>query len=231
MTRLADAARKVVSKAGSGQRKGLLRRRFARKAKPQRLSDLLSDLAADESRERIALSDLLDSLKVRAFGPLLLIFALPNIVPTPPGTSAVLGLPLIFLTFQMLTGGAPWFPAFLAHRSLARTDFARMAAVIVPRLARTERMLRPRLGFLSSKFAEQALGVLCLVLSVILTLPVPLGNMAPAFALALIGLGLFERDGLWVLAGVAAGIGALVLVHGVIWALVMTGLHVVTTYF
>jgi len=207
-----------------------LRRRLAAKPKPERLSEILTDLARDTSRERIALSDLLDQLNVRAFGPLLVIFSLPNVLPTPPGTSAVLGLPLIFLTFQMLIGGPPWFPRFIAQRSLARSDFARMAAVISPRLARAERMLKPRFAFLSSRPAEQALGFLALVLAIILTLPIPLGNIGPAFALALIGLGLFERDGLWVLAGVTAGLGALALVHGVIWAMLMAAMHVLENY-
>lgn len=207
-----------------------LRQRLARNPRPERLSELLTELSEDKSRERIALSDLLDRLRVRAFGPLLVIFSLPNVLPTPPGTSAVLGLPLIFLTFQMLVGGPPWFPAFLAKRSLARADFARLTAVLVPRLSRAERLLKPRLGFLSSKWAEQGLGLLALVLAIILTLPIPLGNIGPAFALALIGLGLFERDGVWVLAGVAAGLVALAVVHGVIWAMVMAAMHVLENW-
>ncbi|WP_444463129.1 exopolysaccharide biosynthesis protein [Rhodobacter capsulatus] len=207
-----------------------LRQRLARNPRPERLSELLTELSEDKSRERIALSDLLDRLRVRAFGPLLVIFSLPNVLPTPPGTSAVLGLPLIFLTFQMLVGGPPWFPAFVAKRSLARADFARLTAVLVPRLSRAERLLKPRLGFLSSKWAEQGLGLLALVLAIILTLPIPLGNIGPAFALALIGLGLFERDGVWVLAGVAAGLVALAVVHGVIWAMVMAAMHVLETW-
>ena len=207
-----------------------LRQRLARNPRPERLSELLTELSEDKSRERIALSDLLDRLRVRAFGPLLVIFSLPNVLPTPPGTSAVLGLPLIFLTFQMLVGGPPWFPAFVAKRSLARADFARLTAVLVPRLSRAERLLKPRLGFLSSKWAEQGLGLLALVLAIILTLPIPLGNIGPAFALALIGLGLFERDGVWVLAGVAAGLVALAVVHGVIWAMVMAAMHVLENW-
>ena len=207
-----------------------LRQRLARNPRPERLSELLTELSEDKSRERIALSDLLERLRVRAFGPLLVIFSLPNVLPTPPGTSAVLGLPLIFLTFQMLVGGPPWFPAFVAKRSLARADFARLTAVLVPRLSRAERLLKPRLGFLSSKWAEQGLGLLALVLAIILTLPIPLGNIGPAFALALIGLGLFERDGVWVLAGVAAGLVALAVVHGVIWAMVMAAMHVLETW-
>ena len=226
MSRMSGPAARARARAVAAR----LRERLARNPEPERLSALLTELAEDKSRDRIALSDLLDRLNVRAFGPLLVIFSLPNVLPTPPGTSAVLGLPLLFLTFQMLIGGPPWFPAFLAKRSLARADFARMAAVLVPRLARAERMLKPRFAFLSSRWAEQGLGFLALVLAIILTLPIPLGNVAPAFALALIGLGLFERDGLWVLAGVVAGLLALVLVHGVIWAMIAAAAHVLQNW-
>ena len=57
-----------------------------------------------------------------------------------------------------------------------------------------------------------------------------MGNIGPAFALALIGIGLFERDGLWVMAGVVAGLGALALVHGVIWAMIAAAAHVLHTW-
>ena len=226
MSRMSGPAARARARAVAAK----LRARLTRKPRPDRLSDLLTELAEDDRRDRIALSDLLERLSVRAFGPLLVIFSLPNVLPTPPGTSAVLGLPLLFLIFQMLIGGPPWFPAFIAKRSIARADFARLAAVIVPRLTRAERMLRPRLAFLSSRWAEQGLGLLALVLAIILTLPIPLGNIAPAFALTLIGIGLFERDGLWVLAGVTVGLGALVLVHGVIWAMIAAAAHVLQTW-
>ncbi|PYF08114.1 hypothetical protein C8J30_11451 [Rhodobacter viridis] len=226
MSRMSGPAARARARAVAAK----LRARLSRKPRPERLSDLLTELAEDQSRDRIALSDLLTRLSVRAFGPLLVIFSLPNVLPTPPGTSAVLGLPLIFLTFQMLIGGPPWFPAFIAKRSIARADFARLAAFVVPRLTRAEKMLKPRLGFLSSRWAEQALGALALVLAIILTLPIPLGNIGPAFALALIGIGLFERDGLWVMAGVTAGLGALALVHGVIWAMIAAAAHVLQTW-
>src|SRR5690554_8128838 len=88
----------------------------------RKLSGLLLDIVQDETRTRISVADLLAALQVRAFGALLLIFALPNVIPTPPGTSAILGLPLLFLTAQMMLGQAPWLPRFIADRSMARGD-------------------------------------------------------------------------------------------------------------
>ena len=47
-----------------------------------RLSEILSGLAADERRSRISVADIFQAMGDRAFGALILIFALPNIVPT-----------------------------------------------------------------------------------------------------------------------------------------------------
>ena len=81
-----------------------------------RLSDVLTAIASDETRERIAIGDLLAAMQERAFGPLMLVFALPNVLPTPPGTSTVLGAPLIFLTAQLALGRNPWLPPLISRR-------------------------------------------------------------------------------------------------------------------
>ena len=44
------------------------------------LSDVLTDIANDASRERISVADLLAALNDRALAALLLIFALPNVL-------------------------------------------------------------------------------------------------------------------------------------------------------
>src|SRR5215207_7589177 len=91
------------------------------------LSELLTRIAADDARERIAVRDLLESTGERAFGALMFVLALPNVVPTPPGASAILGLPLIILGFQLSYGRkTPWLPEVLAARSIPRAGFAAM---------------------------------------------------------------------------------------------------------
>lgn len=189
-----------------------------------RLSEVLNGIAADETRERIAVGDLLKVMQERAFGPLMLIFALPNALPTPPGTSSVLGAPLVFLTLQLALGWSPWLPPIIARRSIARKDFAAFVAKATPWLARAERLLRPRLGVLAHPPAENLVGVMCFVLAVVLVLPIPLGNMLPALAICILALGILERDGVWILAGMAVAIASLGVVSGVIWAFIKAGL-------
>lgn len=196
-----------------------------------RLSDMLAAIAADSSRERISIADLLASMDNRAMGALLLIFALPNVLPTLPGTSGILGLPLVYLTSQMMLGRLPWLPKFIANRSLARRDFANFVERAEPWLARTEKLLKPRLSLLVHDRSERLIGALTLLLSVILMLPIPLGNMLPALAISLFALGLMERDGVWVIAGTVISTAAIAVVAAVLYALAKSLLFVIAGAF
>jgi hypothetical protein len=196
-----------------------------RRARHPPLSELLARVAADETRERVSVRDLLENAGERAFGALMFVFALPNVVPTPPGTSTLLGLPLILLAAQLVWGRrTPWLPRVIGARAIDRTDFARLVARANPALRRCERVLRPRLSLLLSPIAERLLGFALLVLAIVLFLPIPLGNMLPAAAICLIALALIEHDGLAALVGALVGMLAILLVWGALFALARAAL-------
>lgn len=198
---------------------------------PRRLSEILTTLAGDESRERISVHDMVETMRARAFGALLLIFAFPNILPTPPGTAGILGLPLLFLSAQMMLGLDPWLPGFIARRSMARGTFQALVERITPWLLRAERLLKARMELLAHPRAQRLLGALCLTVSVALVLPVPFANLVPSVALCIIGLGVLERDGLWIVLGVLAAFGSLVYVAGLAYALVKSAVFVLMNAF
>ena len=187
------------------------------------LSTVLLALALQTHRERISIGDLLAALGDRALGALLFIFAFPNVLPVPPGTSTLLGAPLVFLAAQLMLGRSPWLPAFVARRSLLHADFVILVRRVVPWLQRAERLLRPRLTWLVLPPMEYAIGGVSLLLALVLVLPIPLGNMLPALAISLMALAVLERDGLWALAGLVAALVSAVVVSGVVFALVKAG--------
>jgi hypothetical protein len=123
------------------------------------------------------------------------------------------------LSAQLMLGQSPWLPRIIADRSMTRSDFASIVTRISPWLARGELMLRPRLSFLIYPPAEYVIGLLCLILAIILTLPVPLGNILPAIAICLFSCGILERDGVFVLLGTAMFTVAVSVVAGVLYAL------------
>lgn len=174
------------------------------------LSDVLTALAADWDQPRISVGQLILALGDRGLIGLLLILAFANVIPNPPGTSAVLGLPMLYLSWQMMRGGMPWLPQFLAARSFDIDHFRTVVARAMPYLNRVERLLRPRIPTLSTPVAFRLLGAVCLLLSIVLVLPIPFGNLLPAAAIAIIALGALERDGVWITGGVLFGIASTV---------------------
>ena len=184
----------------------------------RKLADILTLIGDDPSRERVSVADLVHALQDRAFGALMLIFAIPNALPSIPGTSAILGAPLVFLAAQLTFGRQPWLPAIIADRSMTRADFASLVGRVTPWIRRAEKLLSPRLVFLVRPPAEYVIGVICLLMSVILFLPIPLGNMLPATAICFLSLALLERDGLWVLLGLVLAALSTLIVSAVVFA-------------
>jgi hypothetical protein len=191
----------------------------------RRISGILIALAEATRGERISFGDMVDAFSARAYGPLIVLFAAPNVLPVAlPGISAVLGAPLILLTAQLMLGRRhPWLPGFLRRRSLARASFESLVARIVPRLRRLEAMIRPRLLLLTGVAGTRLIGATGLLLSTIIFLPIPFGNMLPGLALVLMAVGLLGRDGVAVLAGGAIGIVGIAVVSGFIYGLLVAG--------
>jgi hypothetical protein len=208
--------RKDLSMTAGSPRKNDARAEEASGHRP--LSDILGELADTRGLERISVRELIDALGERALAALLFVFALPNVFPTPPGTSAVLGTPLIFLSAQLALGRPPWLPDFICRRSLPFHDFQTLIRRVVPWLLRTENLLRPRASRLIDPPMEYVIGGVCFILSVILALPIPLGNIPPAFAICLMSLGILEEDGGWVAAGLVMAVVSLIVVLGVFFA-------------
>ncbi|WP_432255511.1 exopolysaccharide biosynthesis protein [Limimaricola sp. AA108-03] len=190
----------------------------------KRLSEVLLQITADKSRSEMTLNELMTLLKGRGRAALILLFALPNVLPAPPGLSAVLGLPLLYLCAQMMLGRMPWLPAFIGERGMMFPAFVAVVQRTVPILTRAERMLRPRAAWLVAPRSERMLGGLALILAIVVTLPIPLGNMLPAFAICLLALGVLERDGLWAGIGAIMGVAALLLSAAVVYAMLRAAL-------
>ena len=195
----------------------------------RRISSILEALPRAVQGDRISFGDLVDAFQHRAYGPLIVVFAAPNMLPVAlPGISAVLGAPLILLTAQLMLGrDRPWLPGFLRRRSLARASFEGLVARIVPRIRRIEQMVSPRLLLITGMLGKRVIGALGLVLALIIMLPVPFGNAVPGLALVVMSIGLLGRDGLAVLAGGLIGVAGLVIASGFVYGAMLAGLALV----
>src|SRR5215213_7051897 len=117
--------------------------RRRRRQEPRRLSTVLRILA-DGSEERLSIARLVEVFQDRAFGGLMFVFALPNIIPLPPGASSVLGAPLIMTAIQLLLGRHTlWLPRALLRLSIRKSDLKRLVTIVGRYLRWIERLLSP----------------------------------------------------------------------------------------
>jgi hypothetical protein len=194
---------------------------------PQRVSDLLQLLSRTWPHERVSLGDVTRLLGDRGYGVLMFVLALPGAVP---GLSSIAAIPLALVAVQLAIGlPRPWLPRFLAARSLSRTDFARMIERVEPYLMRVERLLRPRFVVLTGPLGERLMGLMCLVLALLLTVPI-LFNLPLIVPIALMALALLERDGLLAAIGLIAGGLVLGAVVALGWVSMQEGLQLAGKY-
>jgi hypothetical protein len=170
------------------------------------LSQMMGQIAADDD-PTVTLGEIIHRLGHRAFGAMFFVFAAPNWLPMPPGASTFLGFPLVLMTPQMIFGvHGPWLPNFIDKRPIKRQHMARAFKKLIPWLQKVEKVSRPRLTFLFGPIGDRVIAFVCFLLSLALILPIPLGNMAPAAAIAVFGLAMIQRDG--ILALIAYAISA-----------------------
>ncbi len=186
---------------------------------PRRLSQVLRDLAAT-TEGPITIATIRDALGDRSFAALLVFFALLNLLPLPPGTTLILGIPLLLITGQMLAGyRTAWLPRAWLRRSIGADRFRAMVNRYTPKLERLERLIKPRRWpFTTAETSDRIIGLIGFVLSVAVTLPIPFGNWLPAFAVAVIGLSLSERDGYFLAGGIVLGTISLLIIAAVVGA-------------
>jgi hypothetical protein len=184
-----------------------------RRPVPERASEILARLAQTEL-ESIDVGTLLEALKDRSFGIILILFALPNaILPV----AWVLGTPILLFAIQMTMGRQePWLPEIMRRPKLSRETFIRVMDYVSRYLAIIESWLKPRWNWLTTNRMERIIGAYLVFLTVVLLVPVPFGNALPSFGIAIIAAGLLEKDGVAILVGAIIGLIGTVYILAVI---------------
>lgn len=194
-------------------------------AHPDSLSEVFQRLVDPARGQKISLREILDELGERGYGALIVLLCLPNFLPfSVPGFSALTGLPIAFFCLLLLLGvKKPWLPAALMDRSVDRSSYASVVTRFVPWLVKMEGWVKPRLPALTSTAGERVIGLVGIPVAILLAAPIPFGNPPPAIALALLALGVLERDGRCVMLGYAASALAFGLVGALVFGLYSAG--------
>lgn|GEM_PF-2036365 len=186
-----------------------LRERLARFRNPRlpRLSQII-EAATEGQTETMTLGTLADRLSGRGLAPVVLVIGFLNIFAIIPGTSTILGLPLLFLGGSLIAGARRlWLPARLRGQSIRTASLRAATDKALPYVRRIERWVRPRYWPPGEWVFYRIFGVIVLIAGMVIVLPIPFGNLLPALVVIALSIGFIERDGLWATAGLVLGTG------------------------
>lgn len=171
----------------------------------ERLSEKLAQmLEHNASSHGVSLNDLLEKTDGRGFYLVVILLALPFIIPMAiPGVSTVLGLSVSLLSFKLAFGVQPRLPNFMGNRRLS-PDFQRKVlkgSVKIVRLV--EKFARPRrTPWMTTRLARSFNALLMTLMGFLLALPFPpfppLTNALPCYCIILLAASMMEEDGVMI---------------------------------
>ncbi|MBB5021237.1 exopolysaccharide biosynthesis protein [Desulfurispira natronophila] len=199
------------------------------------LSQDLHYILAHEG-EFLTLNQILDRLGSRSFGLLAILFSFPSALPVPaPGYSVPFGIILMLLGIQVALGKSkPWFPRRILQWRITALRSQKLLAQASRFFARTEALVRPRMLWLTRSWVRPVSGTVIMTMAFLMLFPIPLTNTAPALVIFLCGVGMSERDGLFLLGAVIMGVLAAAFYATIILAFVLLGpqaLEIVAAWF
>jgi hypothetical protein len=186
------------------------------------LAALVGTLEQRARREDAALTcdDLVALLGPQSHALALLIFALLNLLPGPPGYSVVLGLVTIaFSLLQIVQRPLRLWPV-VGNRRLPLRMMIRLLAMVQWLIDRVVRVSTPRLLPVVSPRMLPVIGLFGVLMGAIMLVPIPFTNTLPAVSVALVSIGVLNRDGVLALVGFAIGLLGLAVLAAAVWLLV-----------
>lgn len=179
-------------------------------ARPRKLSEEFAMILKEFEVETVTLREVLGLLHGRGYVLLVMLLALPFCTPVPlPGVSTPFGLIITIIGVRLSLGAKPWLPSRLLDTRLPPAIFAKVFAFTRKIVLGFERLLRPRMLWVTASPRREQLHAVPIVicaLMLLLPLPVPFSNVVPAWGIMLIAGGLLERDGRFIIAGYVAAL-------------------------
>lgn len=183
----------------------------------ERLSEKLALMLENNSTaEGVTLNHLLEKTDGRGFYLVVILLALPFIIPMAiPGVSTVLGLSVSLLSFKLAFGVQPRLPKFMGDRKLG-PDFQRNVLKGSMKIVRlVEKFARPRrTPWMTTRPARWFNAILMTLMGVLLALPFPpfppLTNALPCYCIILLSASMMEEDGVMIWFAYLLSLGTIV---------------------
>lgn len=170
----------------------------------KKTSDLLNNIKEINNSDRITIKAIMNSNTDSSYFLLLIITILsflPFIFVLIFGTVDVFIALQLVLKKEIIT-----LPSKISNISIKKHLLVYAIEKINPFLKRLESLTRNRLLFFFNEQVIYFLHIFILILSIVISIPIPLASTIPGISLLLIVFGILNRDGLFVLFGIITGI-------------------------
>lgn len=153
----------------------------------------------------ITIQKILSILAKHGHATLLLIFSFPLCLPIPlPGLSTPFGFLLCLIGIQMGFTKRLWLPKWILEKKIPKNTLDKIIKKVISISTFLQKFLKPRLPILTqNKSFIKINGTLIAMLSLLLSLPLPIPftNLISTLPIICLGLGFLEDDGICILIG------------------------------
>lgn len=187
------------------------------------LSATFERTAAGIRDQTVTVRGLMEAIGEQGLLIVCVFLSIPFLFPVAiPGTSTVFGLLIGLIGVGVMADRLPWLPARLLDHPLQAKHVMPVLKKGAEWARRFERLIRPRWLLLTHGPTVNRLnGLMLIVAAVSLLAPLPMipfSNTIPALGIALLALGMVERDGGLIVLGYLASLAGAAYVGGILWA-------------
>lgn len=173
----------------------------------------------DYDKEDITIRELCRVLSEKGFSFIILLMALPNVIPNVPGISSTTSIVIIFISIQMILGlKAVWLPEFIYRKKIPASAIKKVVRTSLSSIKFVEKFLKERAS-LFKHYWERIIGAFILILALVMLLPIPFMNFIVAVPICLLALGFLAKDGFFILFSFIFSIAMLLIKYNLILAI------------
>ena len=162
-------------------------------------------LEKTQNSSSLSVQEICDILSEKGRLLILIFLSLPFCQPIIlPGISVVFGLLIAIIGFRMIFGKHHHLPKIITKRTISSKTVEKIASKLLQVFNKLRKFIHPRWQvFCQPGFMQKTHGFVLFLLGLILSLPlpIPLSNLSAGWSIFLLGLGILERDGLFIAIG------------------------------
>jgi hypothetical protein len=172
---------------------------------------------ADDPAGRMTCNGLIEIIGPNSHILAILVFSALNLLPGPPGYSVVIGLAIMAFAVMMLVEKPLRLWHFVGEREIPLSILVKLLEFLAAFTRFITKFSSPRVPALTAAGLLPLIAIMAFIFGVAMLVPIPFTNTLPSLGLAVICVGLLNRDGLAVLMGSVVAIMGVVLLALALW--------------